>query len=92
MTDESKKEDGRFYVKIQKKNPKKNPKTYTVETVQDIFNLVTEKNINRFMKEFKMGLKTGIELRKLVTVIAKKDGVEPSVNVLDMPSFTWIDD
>ena len=75
-----------FYIMIQKKNPKKNAKRYELSTVQDIFNILTEKNINKFMKEFKMGMKLGITLRNI------NENENPEAYCLKMPSFIWIDD
>jgi hypothetical protein len=84
--------DNSFCMMIQKKNPKKNAKQYTLVTVQDIFNILTEKNINKFMREFKMGMQLGINLRNLTKIIIEKKGKTPDDDCLKMPSFTWIDD
>jgi hypothetical protein len=81
-----------FQIKIQKKNPKKNPKTYEFETVEEIFNAITEKNLNKFCREFKQALSVGIATRELIKSMAKADGLTPPIDILKMPSLTWIDD
>ena len=85
-------EDYEFRIKIQKKNPKKGAKTYKFVTIQDIFDVITEKNINKFCREFKQALSVGIATRKLINVLAKSDGIEVKDDILKMPSLTWIDD
>jgi len=85
--------DNSFIIKIQKKNPKKNPKQYELTTVQDIFSILNNKNINKFMREFKKGMELGIALRELSkTLVEPIEGIEVDNNILKMPSFTWIDD
>lgn len=81
-----------FSVMVQSRNPKPNAKGYKLVTVQDIFNVLTEKNVNRFMKEFKQGMKVAIAMRELAKSISKADGIEAGNDVLQMPSFTWIED
>lgn len=88
--------DGSFSIMIQKKNPKKNPLTHKIETVQDIFDAVNEKNLNRFIKDFKQGLQVAMATRSLIESIAKEQGLSlnhvKETDVLKMPSFTWIED
>lgn len=76
-----------FGFEILKKNPKKNAKFYELVTVQDIYAILTEENINKFMREFKIGMKVSVAMRDLM--IAK--GIK-SEDVPKMESFTWIDD
>ena len=79
---------------IQKKNPKKNPVHHKIETVSDIFRILNSKNLNKFMKEFKQGMQVGIATRELAKSIAKANNPDIPFpeNILDMPSFTWIED
>ncbi len=65
-------EDGTFRVMIQCKNPKKNPVHHELVTIQDIFNVVNEKNLSKFIKEFKQALQFGIMTRELTKEVAKK--------------------
>ena len=81
-----------FSVMVKKRNPKPNAKSHKLVTVQDIFNVLTEKNVNRFMKEFKQGMKVAIAMRELAKSISKAEGIEAGNDVLQMPSFTWIED
>lgn len=79
--------DGNFSIMIQKSNPKPNPVIYEFVTINDIFNAMTEENVDKFCKEFKQSLKVGIEFREL----SKLQGVEAE-NEAQMPLMTWIDD
>lgn len=84
--------NGEFGIKIQKKNPKPNPTTYRIETMQDMFDMLNKKNFNRFFKEFKTGMKVAVEFRELAKAVCKSQGQEVGDDILKMPSFTWIDD
>ena len=77
---------------IQKKNPKKNAIHYELTTIEEIFNLLTEKNLNKFMRDFKQGMKVSIAFRDLAKAISEAKGIEPSKADLKMTKFTWIDD
>lgn len=83
---------GHFSLKIQKKNPKKDAPVHKFVTVQDIFNALNEKNVNKFMKEFKQGMQVAIALRELSKALAKENGEDVGDEILQMPSFTWIED
>jgi hypothetical protein len=71
---------------------------YEFRTVSEIFDALTKENINRFFRDFKTGMSVSVHMRDLTVAIAKdlatKDGVElPELGkVIEMPSFTWIDD
>ena len=77
---------------ISKKNPKKNPVHHELITVADIFKCINEKNINKFMREFKQGMSVGIATRNLAISLAKGEGKEVGNEILSMPKFTWIED
>jgi len=77
---------------IQKKNPKKNAIHYELTTIEEIFNLLTEKNLNKFMRDFKQGMRVSIAFRDLAKAISEAKGIEPSKADLKMTKFTWIDD
>lgn len=83
---------GEFGVKIQNKNPKPGAKQYRIETVQDLFDMLTEENFSRFFKEFKQGMKVAVQFRELTKAVCKAQGHEVNDSVLKMPAFTWIDD
>jgi hypothetical protein len=73
--------------RIQGYDSKEKSKQYEIITVQDIFSILTDKNINKFMREFKQAMKIGIALREITKALDLKDN-----DALKMPSFTWIDD
>lgn len=82
-----------FSFAIQKDNPKNDAPQYKLKTVQEIFDILTEKNIDKFMLEFKMIMQVGINVRNISkAVIEKEEGVVPEDDCLKMPSFVWIDD
>jgi len=59
-------------------------KEYEISTIQDIFDIVTTENIDRFMTDF----------YKMFDSIAKlKQNLESQTLVnMTMPSYTWTDD
>lgn len=59
-------------------------KTYTIATMQDIFDIIKEDNINAFMLDFYKMIHTNVLARK---EIGEEDWVK-----LRMPSFEWKDD
>lgn len=81
-----------FRIGIMKEKPKKNHVKYELKTVGDIFNMLNSKNINRFMREFKNGMQISIAMRELMKIEIEKDGKEWDDDLLQLPSFTWVDD
>lgn len=59
-------------------------KTYTIATMQDIFDLITEDNIDSFMLDFYKMVHTN--------ALARKEIGEEEWMKLRMPSFRWIND
>lgn len=84
--------DNKFIVKVQKRKPKPNAVSHKLTTIQDIFNVLTEKNVDRFMKEFKQGMKVGIAMREFAKSIAEAESVQTDAEILQMTHFTWIED
>lgn len=78
-------------VSIMNKNPKKDPITYEIRTIQDICDSITSDNIDGFLKDFKMCLHTYLLMQGLNNA-AIKEGTIPEGNKILMPSFKWIDD
>lgn len=85
-----------FGLHIQKKNPKPNAPEYNMITVQEIFDILTPENMNRFFKDFKTGMSAAVHLRQVVKEIANSIHAEAkdlsASDIMKMPSFKWIDD
>lgn len=78
-------ENNEIKFRIQKKNPKKNPIEYKLETLQDIFDATNNKNVNKFLREFKICLTAGFLIREL-------NNIENPNTKVDFHSLKWIDD
>lgn len=93
MLGEGGSDKGTIEFKIQKKRPKKNAKSYNIETVQDIFDAVNSKNIKKFLREFEMVLRSGLLLKAIheANITEGKYSAEEA-GKLELPRFTWIDD
>lgn len=76
-----------FRLEIMKKNPKPNAVTYRIETINDIFKAVTPDNIEKFLHEFELVLRSGILLKATAETVEKGAG-----EGIHMPYFDWIDD
>jgi hypothetical protein len=79
-------------------SPKPDAKTYRFSTIGEMFDLMTDENYERLLKEFSMGMEISFHTRKAVHSMAneelKKKGL-PEINLIDtmkMPHFDWIDD
>lgn len=93
MLGEGGSDKGTIEFKIQKKRPKKNAKSYNIETVQDIFDAVNSKNIKKFLREFEMVLRSGLLLKAIHEAnIAEGKYSAEEAGKLELPRFTWIDD
>lgn len=90
LKEETSDKEGMIKLEITKKNPKKNAKSYHIETVQDIFNVINSKNINKFIREFKIVLHSGL-LLKACNENFTKEGKYPKQDIL-FRYFEWIDD
>ncbi len=78
-------ENNEIKFRIQKKRPKKNAKEYKLETLQDIFDATNNKNVDKFLKEFKMCLTSGFIIREL-------NEIENPNTKVNFHSLKWIDD
>ena len=59
-------------------------KTYALKTVEDITNVVNEKNLSNFIIDFTAWL--------TMRVVFKKSGIDEKVIKFDNSQFRWIDD
>lgn len=76
--------DGLIF-ELKNKDPKENPITHEITSLQDIANAVTVENIDGFIVDFKGAL--------LAYLLVKETVKESNPNIeLIFPSFTWTDD
>ena len=79
-------------VKIQNNNPKKKDvKTYEIATVQDMADCVTSENIEGFLQDLEMCLRSHILVKALTNAQISEGKLPPDFKIL-FPSFKWIDD
>lgn len=73
--------------RITKNNPKENAISYEIETIQDIFDAVTIDNIDKFLDEF------GVVLRSVILAkyIAQEKDPE-SLKNMKFDKVVWTDD
>lgn len=62
---------------------------HSIKTTQDILDAVNEENIDNFLKDFELWLKTAIQFRGMMNAIGTLLGEE---DVLKDSSFTWNED
>ncbi len=83
-------EVGSIYIEVNKTDPKPNPVTYELSTVSEIFDAVTEENIERLLEAFEQCLRLGMATRALTEAISV--GMPEGAGNLAMERFVWIDD
>jgi len=82
-------EVGSIYIQANKKDPKPNPVTYELSTVSEIFDAVTEENIERLLEAFAQSLRFGMATREIAMALSV---TEVNSGKLAMEKFIWIDD
>lgn len=81
---------GNIEIKLQNNDPKDNPKSYQISTLQDIADCVTPENITGFLKDFEGCLRSYHLMQAILKAAVDEGRMEESK--LEFPSFTWIDD
>lgn len=82
---------GEVKIAFQKKDPKPDPKSYRIETIADITKCVTSENIDGFLRDFEMVLRSYLLMKELNNA-GIKEGTIPEGAEIEMPFFEWIDD
>jgi hypothetical protein len=80
-----------FKIGFMKKDPKPNAKSYQIKTVQDIMDCVTSENVDQFLTDFEMVVRSCL-MMKMINEDGIKAGIIPEGHKIDFPSFEWIDD
>jgi predicted DNA-binding protein len=81
-----------FKIVVEKKKPKKNAKSYNIVTISDFFEVATNDNVNRILKDFAAMMQHAVLLRELTNSIAKAEGSDKKDHQIILKSFDWIDD
>jgi hypothetical protein len=81
-----------FKIVVEKKKPKKNAKSYNIVTISDFFEVATNDNVNRILKDFAAMMRHAVLLRELTNSIAKAKGLDKKDAKIILKSFDWIDD
>jgi hypothetical protein len=83
--------EAKIEVAFMNKNPKENPISYHIETIQDIADCVTMENVDGFLTDFELSIKSYLLAKSLLEEQINK-GEMPKDAKVKFPSFTWIDD
>lgn len=83
--------EAKIEVSFMNKDPKEDAKSYHIETIQDIADCVNIDNVEGFLTDFELSLKSYLLAKSLLEEKIKK-GEMPSDAKVKFPSFTWIDD
>lgn len=78
-------------VSFMNKDPKEDAKSYHIETIQDIADCVTIDNVEGFLTDFQLSLRSYLLTKSLLEEKIKK-GEMPCEAKVKFPSFIWIDD
>ena len=65
-------------------------KRYKIKTIEDITDVITEDNLEYFLKDFKNFLESYLFAKQLINSLEEDEGVKKSEKIAS--SFTWIDD
>ena len=79
-------------VAFMNKDPKENAISYHIENIQDIADCVTIDNVEGFLHDFELSLKSYLLAKSLLEEKVKKGEIMPNDAKVIFPSFTWIDD
>ncbi len=75
----------KFTVLVKKENAKENAKEYRLKTIKEIYDILNSKNVDRFLEDFRVGVKSFVLLREATQAIGVKENIE-------LEEMVWIDD
>lgn len=75
----------KFTILVKKENAKENATEYRFKTVKEIYNILNSENIDRFLEDFCVGVKSFVLLREAPQAIGVKENIE-------LEEMVWIDD
>ena len=83
-------------VEITKKHPKPDAPKYEIETIEDMFKILTLKNYKRFLKDFRTMIEVSLNTREILNGISKEVGKSKFPNeqpiTWAVKKYSWIDD
>lgn len=83
-------------VSITKKTPKPNAPRYVIETIEDMYKILTLKNYKRFLKDFGKMIRVSLLTREILDEVTKeivKDKFPKETPAKwGVNKFVWIDD
>lgn len=77
-------------ISVMKTNPLPNAERYEIETVEQIGDLLTEENVERFLADFAAGMRIHVAAKAYIQEL-KKDKPEIKGDI-KIKKFTWIND
>ena len=83
--------EAKIEVAFMNKDPKENAISYHIETIQDVADCVRIDNVEGFLHDFELSLKSYLLAKSLLEEKIKKEEM-PNDAKVKFPSFTWIDD
>lgn len=67
-------------------------KEYQIKTVQDMIDCTNEANLENFLTDLKLLLKSSHEIRSMAELIGELKGLPKDMQEVKSEGFTWIDD
>jgi hypothetical protein len=88
---EGNKKPDEFRLTLTKKKPKPNAPSYRIETIEQLFSILTEKNYKRFLKSLKGAIEINMAMKGAIDALVQEQNpeIKDSINV---KAFTWTDD
>jgi len=74
-------------IKVTVPNPKPNAPSYKIETLNDIFKVVTTENIDKFFDELKSTMTLAVAMKQIASEV-NKEGAEQ----MSFGEYVWVDD
>lgn len=81
-----------FSFVVKRKDPKPNAPEYHIETIEQLFEMLTDENYQRWLKDFRQTIELKLSLDKTMKLIAESEKVETGVHPLKVKTYTWVDD
>ena len=81
-----------FEIRLTKNNPKPNPTEYRIETVEQLFSILTEENFDRAMKEITDGLRVSMQFHNAAVSLLPPELQAEAAKCSPLKYIIWIDD
>lgn len=85
-----KEKQDRILVSVNKKNPKPDAPCYEIRTIKEMFDILTEDNYKKFLRELKKTIELRFAIMEILNhSVGKHDETKEN---LETDTFIWIDD